>query len=233
MRFRDKVVLITGASGGIGQKLVAAFADEDALIGAVYHEHQVQFPAGVLSIKANLADPQDAELAINACEREFGPVDILIHGAATTANNFVEQMTFEEWQRVLAVNLTSAFNVVKHVLPRMKERKSGHIVNLSSIVGEVGAIGCANYAASKAGLVGFTRALAKEVCRDGIFVNALVLGYFNVGLGEKLPPKIREKITEMIPLGRFGDPAEIVKAVFFLAETNYMSGATLRLSGGL
>jgi len=233
MRFKDKVVLITGASGGIGRGLVEAFASDGASVAAVYNRNEVNFPEKVLKLKANLINPEEAQNVVAKCLDALGNIDILINGAAISSNNFVEKTTIEDWRSVMDANLTTAFNVTKYLLPSMKERRTGRIINISSIVGEIGAIGCSSYVASKAALVGFTKALAKETVKYNIFVNAVLLGYFEAGLGLQFSPKLKQKITEMIPMERFGNPEDVTKAIFFLSESEYMTGSAIRLSGGL
>ena len=232
-RFVDKVVLITGASGGVGEKLVNAFLQEGAKVCAVYNRHKPTFDHRVFLNQADLTDTEQASKAVDRCRAWLGRIDVVVNGVGITANNFIEAMSLDEWQRVITANLAPAFNITKFVIPAMKERKDGNIINISSIVGVIGAVGCSNYAASKAGLVGFTRATARETCKFGIFVNTLVLGYCEVGMGLRFNEKIRQKIIDVIPVGHFGSPDEIVKAVFFLAETKYMTGSELRLSGGM
>jgi len=230
--FAGKVVIITGASGGIGQEVVRGFRDNEAIVCGIHNKNSVDI-SGVKTIKADLSRSDQCEEAVRECLRAYGRIDILINAAAITRDNFIEKLSDEDWGWVIASNLNSTFFMTRSVLPVMKKQCSGHIVNIGSIVSETGGMGCANYIASKAAIVGLTRATAKETARHEIYVNALVLGYIDAGLGRKLKPEIREKIEKMIPLGRFGDPQEVVRAIYFLATTKYMTGSTLRLGGGL
>lgn len=234
MRFEGRRVLITGASGGIGQAIVSAFLKEGAKTGSVFFRNDPKISnESNISLWADLRNMESAKEAVNRFIGAFGHIDILINGAAITANNFADKMSLEEWQSVLDSSLTSAFTITSCVLPHMKSRQSGRIINVGSIVGELGAIGCSGYVASKAALAGWTRALALENARHNILVNTLTLGYFNAGLGNTLTGKIREKITASIPLGKFGETDEIVRAIFYLSEVEYMTGASLKISGGM
>lgn len=228
-RFIDKRVLVTGASGGVGRALAEAFFLEGARVWGFYRSEPPKAIEGVELVCCDLKSESDVVKAMSVVDHP----DIVVNCAGITANAFVENMTVEQWDETVDVNLRGGFLVTKYVLNSMKLRRSGHIINVSSIIGEVGSVGCANYAASKAGLVGFTKAVAKETCKYGVFVNALVLGYCDVGMGMAFEPRIRDRILQTIPMGRFGEVPDILRAVFFLAETTYMTGATLNLSGGM
>lgn len=162
-------------------------------------------------------------------------IDLLVCCQGKNIDARLTKMTDEEWDAVLADNLTSTFRVIRDLAPRMcsKEMGGGSIVVLGSVVGSTGGYGCANYAASKAGLVGLVRSAALELASAGIVVNLLELGYLDAGMGKRLKSTVRERVVQQIPLGHFGDPQEVVRAVDFLAKTRYMTGNVLTLAGGL
>jgi 3-oxoacyl-[acyl-carrier protein] reductase len=210
-----RTVLITGAKGGIGSLLASAFEARGYEVHAPGRECAVHQPWAI-----------ENYLSLSGLVK----VDVLVNNAAITKDALISKMGDDEWGEVLRTNLTGAFNMIRAVIPKMK---GGNIVNVGSVVGERGAFGCANYAAAKAGLVGLTKSAAIECARSGTCVNLLSLGYFDAGMGSRLPPKIREAIEQTIPFKKFGDPQEAVNAALFLAEVRYMTGATLSVTGGL
>lgn len=208
-----RIAIVTGAKGGLGSLIAAALETKG---------YEVHSPGRECSVD----EPESVARFIGGFER----VDVLMNNAAITRDSTLAKMSDEAWDEVIRTNLTGAFNMLRAVIPRMT---SGNIVNIGSVVGERGAFGCANYAAAKAGLVGLTKAAAIECVRSGTCVNLLSLGYFEAGMGSRLPPKVKEAVAQSIPFKKFGDPQEAVNAALYLAEVRYMTGAVLSVTGGL
>jgi NAD(P)-dependent dehydrogenase (short-subunit alcohol dehydrogenase family) len=166
---------------------------------------------------------------------EFGRIDILVNNAGITADKLLKDMTIQEWNKVISANLTGVFNCTKCVIKSMQKRKSGKIINISSISGQIGNIGQANYSASKAGVISFTKTVAKEYAKDGITVNAISPGFIRTKMVENIPEKVMEKILKQIPLGRVGEPEEVAKLVCFLTsdDANYITGQVININGGM
>jgi len=248
---KDKVVLITGASGGIGRTLAKKFAQAGAKV-VLNDIAQVEETLKILTqeIDGNPAPEQarygaryflgdvskleEMEKMITDIQKEFGRLDVLVNNAGITQDRTLAKMTKEEWQKVIDVDLTGVFNCTKAALPLIIANQ-GKIISLSSLVGQRGNFGQTNYAAAKAGIIGFTKALAKEVGRFGVTVNAIAPGFIETKLTEELSPEIKETIRKFTPLGRFGKPEEVANLVFFLAseEANFITGTVVNIDGGL
>ena len=245
MRFKDKVVLITGSSKGLGKAIALEFAKEGANVIINYHSDK-DGAQGVLDnikslgvqsdiIKADVSNPEEVNNMIKSVVKKFGKLDILINNSGIIKDARVTSMSKESWDEVIGVNLTGVYNCTKAVGQVMEKQKSGKIINISSIVAQTGSIGASNYAASKAGVIGFTKSVAKEFAKFNINVNAVALGYFNTGLIERLTKEIQGKLLGDIPFGRFGDPKEAANAVLFLAseDSSYITGQVINVNGGL
>jgi len=238
--FTDKVVLITGASGGIGKAIAKKFAQAEAKVALndiIPAEEALKALAQELGGKYFLADVskfEEVEKMVQDIQKEFGRLDILVNNAGITQDRTLAKMTKEEWQRVIDIDLTGVFNCSKAALPLIIANQ-GKIISISSLVGQRGNFGQTNYAAAKAGIIGFTKALAKEVGRFGVTVNAIAPGFIETRLTENLPPELKETIKKFTPLGRFGKPEEVASLVFFLAseEANFITGAVVNIDGGL
>jgi 3-oxoacyl-[acyl-carrier protein] reductase len=166
---------------------------------------------------------------------EFGRIDILINNAGIVVDKKLENMRTDQWSKVISVNLTGTFNCTKSAIIYMKEHGGGKIINIASVVGEIGNFGQSNYAASKGGIIAFTKTVAKEYARDGILVNAIAPGFMKTNMVKSIPPKVIEKILENIPLRRLGEPEEVAKLVRFLVseDANYITGQVININGGM
>ena len=185
--------------------------------------------------EGNVADYASCNEMVKRIESEIGPVDVLVNNAGITRDNMFRKMQSSDWNAVIEVNLNSVFNVTHQVLNGMTERGWGRIINISSVNGIKGQFGQANYSAAKAGILGFTKAIAQEVARKGVTVNAIAPGYVGTDMVMAIKPEVREQIVAQIPMGRLGKPEEIGKLVAYLASeyAGYMTGSTLSINGGL
>ena len=238
--FENKVVLITGASGGMGKAIAKKFAEAGAKVALndiAQAEESLKTITQELGGRYFLADVskfEEVEKMVQDIQKEFGRLDILVNNAGITQDRTLAKMTKEEWQRVIDIDLTGVFNCSKAALPLIIANQ-GKIVNISSLVGQRGNFGQVNYAAAKAGIIGFTKALTKEVGRFGVTVNAIAPGFIETRLTENLPPELKETIKKFTPLGRFGKPEEVASLVVFLAseEADFITGAVINIDGGL
>jgi 3-oxoacyl-[acyl-carrier protein] reductase len=237
---KDKVVLITGVSGGIGKAIAKKFTAAGAKVALndiVQAEDALKSLAQELGGRYFLADVsklEEVEKMIQDIKKEFGRLDVLVNNAGITQDRTLAKMTKEEWQKVIDIDLTGVFNCTKAALPLIIQNQ-GKIISISSLVGQRGNFGQTNYAAAKAGIIGFTKALAKEVGRFGVTVNAIAPGFIETRLTENLPPELKETIKKFTPLGRFGKPEEVANAVAFLAsdQANFITGTVINIDGGL
>ncbi|HWP37015.1 MAG TPA: 3-oxoacyl-ACP reductase FabG, partial [Gemmatimonadales bacterium] len=188
-----------------------------------------------IAVTADMADTPQVERAIEAVERELGPIDILVNNAGLTRDGILVRMSEADWDAVLDANLKGAFTATKLVTRGMMKRRYGRVINITSVVGITGNKGQANYAASKAGLIGFTKAVAKELASRNVLVNAVAPGFIETDMTKALPEAARAALQEQIPLGRLGDPADIAAAVLFLASdlAGYITGHVLVVDGGM
>ncbi len=221
-----RTVLITGGTGGLGRSMISAFImDAD-------HPRQIltlDRPGSGADIECDIADYTSVKQALEGLK-----VDILVNNAGITKDGRLINMSYEDWSAVIQTNLTGMFNVTKQILPGMIERKFGRIVNISSINAQKGQFGQTNYSAAKAGVHGFTKALAQEVVKKGITVNTISPGYIGTPMVMAMDEKVRNSIIEQIPVGRLGRPEEIARAVLFLADEDagYITGSNLSINGG-
>lgn len=237
--FGGRVVLVTGAAQGIGLALARAFAADGAVLAVLDSDAdqlRAQWPASdrVLPHAVDVADAEAVAAAVEAVATSTGRVDVAVNNAGVTRDAVVWRMTDEQWQTVLGVHLTGTFAVTRAVLPHMRAARYGRIVNVTSYSGLHGNVGQSNYAAAKAGIVGFTKAVAKEVARSGITVNA-VSPNAATSMVAAVPPARLAELREAIPMGRFADPAEMTAAVRFLAceGAAYVTGTVLPVDGGM
>jgi 3-oxoacyl-[acyl-carrier protein] reductase len=241
MRFQDKTVVVTGASRGIGREIALAFAREGAKVACVATTEagaQATVDAIGGTAKAYACDVSDSasvEALIEAVIKDLGAPAVLVNNAGITRDTLIMRMKDDDWDRVMAVNLKGAFLCIRGVTRSMMKARYGRIVNISSIIGQTGAAGQANYAAAKAGLSGLTKSVAKELGSRGITCNAVAPGFIETDMTESLPAEMREQVVSTAPAGRLGTPADIASAVLFLAsdEAGYVTGQTLTVDGGL
>jgi acetoacetyl-CoA reductase len=243
--FEGRVAIVTGGARGIGAAITTALAESGAHVAAGYSRdeeaakrirkdlsglgHSVSIHQG------NVGEPEDCKRVVEDVLAAYGRVDFLVNNAGVTVDKTVRKMTVEEWHAVLRINLSGAFYMVKAVLDHMLERGSGRIVCISSVIGETGSIGQANYAASKSGLFGLTKSLALETARKGITVNCVAPGFIETEMVAAMPQEVLDKVIEKIPVRRLGQASEIARMVRFLCEdeSSYITGAVLAVNGGL
>lgn len=245
MKLEGKKALVTGASRGIGRAIALALAAEGADIAVNYAGNQAAAEAvaaeieamgrKALIIQADISSNEAATVMVEQVAKEFGRVDILVNNAGITRDGLLMRMKEADWDAVLTTNLKGVFNCTKAAIKYMMKQKAGHIVNISSVVGVNGNAGQANYAAAKAGVIGFTKATAKELAARGITVNAVAPGFIQTDMTAVLNEKQVEAMQATIPLKRLGEPEDIAKAVVFLAsdDANYITGQTLNVDGGM
>lgn len=257
-KLNDRVALVTGGTRGIGAAISAKLAAHGATIAAGFsgnveraeqfaQEFTSRFPTPVSTHRGNVASPDDCRRVVNEVLEQHGRLDILINNAGITIDKTILKLTDDDWHKVLDVNLSGAFFLSQAVLGHMVERGSGRIINVSSIIGEIGNIGQANYAASKSGLFGLTKTFAREAAfllersgkltddSVGITVNTVTPGYTSTEMVEAVPEKVLDRIKAQIPLRRFGRPDEVARIVGFLAadESSYITGQVWGVNGGM
>lgn len=245
MHVDGKVALITGGSRGIGRAVAIKLAGAGAkvvinyagnLAAAQEVEQTIKAAGGeAVIIQGDVADAGSVERMINQMIDTYGRIDILVNNAGITRDGLLIRMKEEDWDAVINTNLTGVFHCTKAVARLMTKQRSGKIINISSVVGVTGNIGQANYAAAKAGVIGFTKAMAKELASRGITVNAVAPGFIATDMTAVLPEQIKTELITRIPLGKLGSPEDISAAVLFLASeaANYITGQTLNVNGGM
>ena len=243
--FEGRVALVTGGTRGIGAAITECLAESGATVAAGYNsgkesaekfQQKMSGKGATVSIhQGRVNEEDDCNRVVKEVMDRFGRVDYLINNAGITVDKTVRKMTVDDWRRVLDVNLLGAFQMTKAVLEHMIERGSGRIVNISSVIGETGNIGQANYAASKAGLFGFTKSLALEMAQRGITVNSVAPGFIATEMVSAIPEAALAKVVEKIPQRRLGKPEEVARVVRFLLEdeSSYITGAVYSINGGL
>jgi 3-oxoacyl-[acyl-carrier protein] reductase len=234
------VALVTGGSRGIGAEIARELGRAGARVGVNYRSSKEQAQAVAdeangVAFEGDVADPEQAKALVEAVEAELGDIDILVNNAGITRDTLIARMSDEEWREVISTNLDGMFHSCRAVARKMLRRRSGAIVNMSSFVGVHGNPGQTNYAASKGGIIGFTKALAKELGPRGVRVNAIAPGYIETELTENLPEDWRGFLLQATPLGRLGAPRDVASAVRFLCsdEAGFVTGEVLLVDGGL
>ncbi|MBV8298332.1 MAG: beta-ketoacyl-ACP reductase [Candidatus Eremiobacteraeota bacterium] len=243
--FDGQVALVTGGTRGIGAAITTTLAKSGARVAAGYSrgkepaealQRKIEADGGQVSVHAGRVDSiEDCQRVVAEVMDRFGRIDFLVNNAGITVDKTVRKMSADDWHNVLNVNLFGAFAMTKAVLEHMIERGSGRIVNISSVIGETGNVGQANYAASKAGLFGFTKSLALETARRGITVNVVAPGFIGTEMVEAMPKSALDAVIEKIPQRRLGKPEEVARVVQFLLEpeSSYITGAVYTINGGL
>ena len=234
-----RVALVTGGTRGIGRAIAQRLkaAGHKVAVGYSGNEEAAKATAAeldVMIVKGNVGNFDDCARAAAEVTAELGPIDILVNNAGITRDGVFHRMTYEQWSEVIRVNMDSAFNMTRQVIEGMRERNWGRVINISSINGQKGQIGQTNYSAAKAGLIGFTKALAQENAKKGITVNVVAPGYIDTEMLQAVPEHVLASIVGAIPVGRLGRVEEIAEAVAFLAheDASFITGATLTVNGG-
>lgn len=241
MELTGKNVFITGSTRGIGAAVAIAFAKKGANIilngrGEIPPKKISEIKAlGVecIGVSGDISDYEKAGMMITEAETKLGSVDILINNAGITNDKLVMRMTAEDFKKCLDINLTGTFNMTQHILKKMMKKRVGAIINISSVSGLIGNVGQANYAASKAGVVGFTKSVAREVATRGITCNAIAPGFISTDMTEVLSEKVKEQVEKQIPMQRFGQVEDVANTAIFLAQSPYITGQVINVDGGL
>jgi 3-oxoacyl-[acyl-carrier protein] reductase len=244
MTLQGKVAVVTGGSRGLGRAVATVLAREGAVITLCARDRVLlekvaaeleSSGAQALAVQADVTQAYEVEQMIGACVARFGQVDILVNNAGITRDNLGLRMKDEEWDAVLSVNLKGVFQCTRAVLRPMIKQRSGRIINLTSVVAVMGNPGQANYVAAKAGIIGLTKATAREVASRGITANAVAPGFIETDMTHALDPELQEQMRSQIPLGRFGRPEDVAELVAFLASDRaaYITGQVIHLNGGL
>ena len=241
-----RVVVVTGGSKGIGRAVCLRFAREGARILFVHYDPDEVYVNETLDLLNGMGVEVHAEkLDVSSFEiveaffakavKQFERVDVLVNNAGITEDGFLMRMSAPQWDRVLAVNLTGVFNCTRAAIKSMVKERKGKVINISSVVGQIGNIGQSNYAAAKAGILGLTKSVARELASRGIAVNAVAPGFINTEMTKNLPEKVKESFLAQIPMGRMGEPEEVAETVYWLASDSatYITGQVIHISGGL
>ncbi|MBB4657799.1 acetoacetyl-CoA reductase [Parvularcula dongshanensis] len=233
------VAIVTGGTRGIGKAISARLKGDGYTVAAIYGGNDEAAKAcadelGIAVYRCDVSDPEGCAETVSRIEAEHGPVAVLVNNAGITRDGMFHKMSADQWRAVLSTNLDSAFNMTRPVIDGMRERGFGRIVSISSINGQKGQLGQVNYSAAKAGLIGFTRALAMETARKGITVNAIAPGYVETDMTSQMKPEVLQSIVAGIPVGRMGKPEEIAHAVSYLVSEHagFVTGAVLTANGG-
>lgn len=245
MKLKDKIALITGSAQGIGFSIASLYASQGANIVVcdvaeescqkAAQELESKYGVKTLAIKMNVTDINECESVIAKVLEKFGRIDILVNNAGITKDNLVMRMSEGEWDAVISVNLKGAFNATKAVVRPMMKQRSGRIINICSIVGQMGNAGQANYSASKGGLIAMTKTCAREFASRNILVNAIAPGFIRTRMTDALTEEQKQKLASAIPLERLGEAQDVANAALFLAgeDSSYITGQVLAVNGGM
>lgn len=238
---KGKTVIVTGAAKGIGKVIALKFAENGCNIVLNYRSNisdetikQIEnFGVECYPYKADISIFSEAESLIKDAKKKFGCIDILVNNAGITKDMLLMRMSENEFDSVLNINLKGCFNTIRHVSSIMLKQKSGCIINMASVVGLIGNIGQANYAASKAGIIGLTKSVARELSSRGITCNAIAPGFIETDMTEVLGEDVKKHMLDVIPLKRFGHAEDVARAALFFAENNYITGQVINVDGGM
>ncbi|MCG8483058.1 MAG: 3-oxoacyl-[acyl-carrier-protein] reductase [Clostridia bacterium] len=245
MLLKDKKAIVTGGSRGIGRAIALKLAALGADVAVNYNSNEAlanevvkeisQLGRKAIAVKANVSDLDDAQEMIQQVGSEFGGIDILINNAGMTKDGLLLKMKEEDWDQVISTNLKSVFNCTKAISRLMIKQKQGRIINISSVVGIIGNAGQGNYSASKAGIIGFSKTMARELGSRGITVNVIAPGYIQTDMTETMNENIKEQLLNQIPTKRLGNPEDIANLAGFLAsdEASYITGQVINVDGGM
>lgn len=241
----NKVAVITGGTTGIGKEIALELAKNGYNIAINYRnetdtmndlKQEIESNnVKCIFVRADVSNFEETENMVKEIINEFGKIDVLVNNAGITQDGLIMRMKKESFDQVVNINLGGTFNVTRNVVPYMVKQRSGRIINVSSVVGITGNAGQSNYAASKAGIIGLTKSLAKELSSRGILVNAIAPGFIETKMTDKLGENVKQSILEQIPLGRMGEPKEVAKVVKFLAsdDSSYITGQVIHIDGGM
>jgi 3-oxoacyl-[acyl-carrier protein] reductase len=241
---RDKVAVVTGASQGIGRATALALAQVGAKVAVAARNEQklatlvseiAAADGEAFAVKMDVADAEQVKAGFKQVIEKFGRLDILVNNAAVTRDGLAMRMKKDDWDAVLQTNLTGAHLCIQQALPVMMKARAGRVINIASIVAQMGNLGQANYVAAKAGLIGLTKAIAMEIASRGVTVNAVAPGFIETPMTDVLPEQVKDKLKERIPLGRMGSARDVAAAIVFLAsdEAGYITGHVLNVNGGM
>lgn len=245
MLVEGKKALITGGARGIGKEIVTAFLNEGASVYFIdlqesefmseYEKLAAAAGQSVVFKQGNVSDEEEITAVVDEIVKESGGIDVLVNNAGITRDNLFFRMSAKEWNDVLSINLSSAFYISKVIARQMAKQKSGSIINIASIVGVIGNAGQANYSASKAGMIGLTKSLAREIGSRGVRVNAVAPGFIKTAMTDKLNDTQKEALLSQVPLSRLGNPEEVASVVLFLASdlASYITGEVIQITGGM
>jgi 3-oxoacyl-[acyl-carrier protein] reductase len=245
MKLCNKVAMITGGAQGIGKEIAITFACEGAsivlfdinaeLVKKTAHIITSKYGVNVLTVVGNVIEYRDCQMAITTVLDKFSKIDILVNNAGITRDNLIVRMSEQDWDDVLAINLKGVFNSTKAVSKSMIQHRSGRIINIASVVGQIGNIGQINYSATKGGIIAMTKTCAKEFASRNILVNAIAPGFIQTDMTDKLNEVQKQHMYSLIPLARFGNVSDIAKAAVFLAsdDSSYITGHILSVNGGM
>lgn len=242
-RLEGKIAVVTGGSRGIGAAIAKELGRKGATVVVNYNGSQKlaqevvdeikAMGSSAIAVQADVSKAEPTKALIDEVLEKFGRIDILVNNAGINRDRTFNKMSLEEWHEVIDTNLSSVFNTCKIALPAMLEQKYGRIINISSVIGQAGGFGQTNYAAAKAGMVGFTKSLALETAKKGVTVNAICPGFIGTDMVCDMPAKVQETIVAQIPMKKLGEPEDVAKGVIFICESEYMTGQCLNLNGGL
>jgi len=235
----SRVAVVTGGTRGIGAAIAKSLKEAGYKVAATYHgneeaAHKFMADTGIACFKFDVSNEESVNAGVKQIVEAMGPIEVLVNNAGVTRDAFLHKMTSEQWHTVMETNLSSCFYMCRATVPGMRDRGFGRVINISSINGQKGQFGQTNYSAAKAGMIGFTKALALENANKGITVNAICPGYIATEMTESMPPEQLAKVVAQIPTGRLGKPDEIAGMVCFLAadEAGFATGATFTVNGG-